>query len=299
MPNFMRRITALGRPLEPDWPSNRAVMVLMPVGALIAWGRAALGGGFASPLVVAALGAMTVLLTWALGRELAPDRHGAAFVAMALGFAVFLWEPRVSLLLAATALVLSRVVNRTTGLPATPFDTLAALGLVAWALTEGAGPGPGLAAALAFGLDAALPPAPGRADAVAGSGPEAERTTVRHGLAAAGALALAAWAALGAAAPFVAAPEPGWAVPSTVGLLVAAVVLVAAARVVLGTRDVRSRGDDTDLPLSAARVRGGIVVVAAVGLGALLQGDAGIHAAGLIWAALAGVALWRPSPQPI
>lgn len=281
MNSFMRRITALGRPLDPAWATNRAVLVLIPVGGLVAFGRAALLGGFASPLVVGLVGCAVVLLTWALGRELAPDPQGAAFVSLALGFGVYLVDPTVSVLLAGTGLVLARVVNRTTGLPATPLDTLALLALAAWAVAEGNGPGPALAAALAFGLDAGLP-----SDRPGGG--------ARQGAAALVAGVGALWAALGPSAPLVAAPPPGWALPSLPGLVAVSVLVAAALRLVLATTRVTSRGDDTGEPLVAARVRGGIVVVTVLGLGACLQGDAGLRGSGLVWACLAGVALWRP-----
>lgn len=276
MNDLMRRVTAIGRPLDPAWATNRAVMALIPVGAALAWLRASLTGDFASPLTVAVLGGATVLGAWALGRELAPDPQGAAFLSLALGFGVYLWDPSTSILLLFTGLVLARIVNRTTGLAPTPADTAGALALVVWAVSEGAGPGPALAALVAYAGDAALPGG-----------------LARHWGAAALSGLVAGWALLGPAAVPVPAPDPAIAVPGLAGLVSVVIVAAAFARRIAATRRIASVGDETGVPLDPARVRGGMAAVLVLALGATLQGDAGVRSAALLWAVTAGVALWR------
>jgi len=85
------RFTSIGRPLDPRYPTNRAVQVLMPIAALVGGGVAWFGGVDAKGIAFAALGGLLVVFgCWALGRELAPDDNPGAFIGMAFAFAAFL-----------------------------------------------------------------------------------------------------------------------------------------------------------------------------------------------------------------
>ena len=152
------RITSIGRPVDPAFPTNRAVLWLLPVAALVAGLAAYLGGAAAGASVSAALRGSAVLFgAWALGRELAPDDNPAAFVAVALAFGLFLVLPPPDLLLLFTTLLLVRIVNRSVGPPAKLTDAVAVTGMVALALHGGAHAAFAAVAALAFVLDALLP----------------------------------------------------------------------------------------------------------------------------------------------
>ena len=94
------RYSSIARPLEPQYPTNLAVLILLP---LIAIGLAVFSVVYYSAPTMEAVvtglsGAMAAFLAWALARELDPDRNQAAFVAMGLavlaigfGFAPDLW----------------------------------------------------------------------------------------------------------------------------------------------------------------------------------------------------------------
>ncbi len=261
------RWTSLGRPLDPAYPTNRAVVLLLPI--------AAVAGAVLSPLGVVVgglLGAGSAFLGWALTRELAPDDNPAAFVAMGLAVAALAVVDRPALLPGFALLMLTRVVNRTVGPPCRPPDTVAAAGLAIWAVLAGGGWPLAAAAALAFGADTLL----------AHPGPRVHRAL---------AVAFGGWAVLGAATgPDPALPE-GWALWGSA--LVAAVYLSAVIR----TRRLGSPPDTGGGALSAARVRGGMLVPLAV----LWPTAAGMgpDPASLItvWAAVAavGAASLRPS----
>ena len=126
----MSDITALGRAIDPRYPTNLAIAVLALVVAIggTAW-RLVTG----LPLLESALwgiGAGFVLfLTWALGRELDPDHDLSAFMGVGLALIVLLFFDLPELLLVFWLLLVLRTVNRTTGLPARPLDSLAILGL--------------------------------------------------------------------------------------------------------------------------------------------------------------------------
>ena len=111
------RVTSIGRPIDPKYPTNKAIPLLMPVAALIAGVVTFMQGVGAGASVTGALEAsLMVFGCWALGREMAPDDNSAAFVGAVLAFVALWWWPLPSLLLLVTALALSRIVNRSTGL---------------------------------------------------------------------------------------------------------------------------------------------------------------------------------------
>ena len=270
MNDFMRRITAIGRPLDPSWPTNRAVLVLIPVGAVAAWGWAAWSGGPGNPLAVGALGGAMVLVAWALGRELAPDRQAAAFVCMGLGWLVFVLDPRTSLLLPVLALVHARLVNRTTGLPPTWLDTLGAVALAGWAVVETGNPLLAVGAHVAFVADATLPGG------------------LRRHLFVAPAVLVLGFAAGWGALPGLPALRPAWEAPGVASLLAVGAIGVVYVRAILATRRPESVGDETGDPLDPRRVRGGMWVALAVALPGLALGDPGVANGAALWAILGG-----------
>ena len=151
------RLTSIARPLEPEYPTNKAVLLLMPLAGLVAAVVATWRGGDATDIASAGLTAVgAVFGTWALGRELAPDYNAAAFVGMALAFAMVLVVETPSLLLVFLTLFLVRIVNRTVGLPARLSDSAVVLLLVAWAVYSLENPLLGVLGAVAFGFDAVL-----------------------------------------------------------------------------------------------------------------------------------------------
>ena len=148
------RVTSIGRPVEPKYPTNKAILLLMPVAALIAGVVALIQGDGGGASATGALVAFFVVFAcWALGRELAPDDNSAAFVGAVLAFIALWWWPSPSLLLLFTALALSRIVNRTTGLTARLVDSVIVTALVIWTMVSLQNPLAGVAAALAFVLD--------------------------------------------------------------------------------------------------------------------------------------------------
>ncbi|HSM04627.1 MAG TPA: hypothetical protein VK858_08385 [Longimicrobiales bacterium] len=262
------RFSALGRPLDPAWPTNRAVLVLMPVGAFVGWAWSTWGTGARDPLGAVLAGAGAVLGGWALGRELDPDRQGTAFVAMAWAVAAALHLPTSSLLLVFTLLLLARVVNRTAGPAATLLDVGIVLGLTAASVRVLGQPGLGGVAALAFAADAWL----GGSRRSAAPAPAA--------------LAIAAWGWAGA-------PGPDWSVPSVRAGAPVALIALAFLAATLTTRRVVAVADRDGAPLDPRRVRWGMLIVLFGALAGVVHGGPGIRDAAMVWAALAAVPVWR------
>ena len=118
-------LTALGRPIDPDYPTNRAI-ALVALTATVAAGIWALLSGVALPETAsqAVRAGLTVFLAWAIGRELDPDHDLSAFVGVALALIGLTLLDAPSLFLDFWLLLSLRLVNRTSGLPAKPMDSM-------------------------------------------------------------------------------------------------------------------------------------------------------------------------------
>lgn len=262
----LREFTSIGRALDPGPPANRVVLGLLVLAAVVSGAFAASGGaGPAGVFVRAGGGALAAFGSWAVAREIAPGGGVAgSFLALGLGLALFvLLEP--PLVPVFAALFFARMAGRSTGLPATTFDSflVAVLALlVAWRTGN---PWPAAAGAAAFGLDAVL--APARA-----------RQWLFAGLCGAGAVALAS---TGLTPRFV--PVQPDLVPRTIATL----VTVGTLAMMAGTRTPDTVAALTGETLSVGRVRAaqGIVLLTAFALAA--GGPPGVEAGALVWASLA------------
>lgn len=275
------RFSALARRLDPAWPTNRAVMILMPVAGAVVAALAPYTLALAPDgrLWAGVLAAAVVLGTWALGRELAPDDQRAAFVCLALGLCGLLLVPGASVPLLFATLILVRMVNRTVGLPPTVLDGVAAVVLVGWAIASTRSYGVGLVGATALGMDAALP-----------DGRRRQWGFAALCLVLVGLLAAQAWVGRELAT------EVPLARPSAPAVWAALVVTASYLFALRGTRRLRSVSDATGESLSTARVRWGMVIGLLAAAQGLAFGDPGARSTALLWACVTGVGLSKIAP---
>ena len=152
----MYRFTSIARPIDPAYLTNRALLVVLPLLMLLNAGLASpydIGSG---PMSAALNGALVAFAAWALTRELAPDYNAAAFVALVLAWIANVTLGTTQVLLVFVALLLVRLVNRSTGPRWRVLDTLGVLGFCIWAAVNTQQPLILVVAAGAFTLDAAL-----------------------------------------------------------------------------------------------------------------------------------------------
>jgi hypothetical protein len=264
-------ITALGRPIDPSYPTNRAIVILALAGAIAGTILRLLSGAV---LLESALWGMGVgfalFLTWALGRELDPDHGLSAFVGAGLVLITLLLFDSPSLLVVFWLLLLLRLVNRTAGLPAKPLDSLAVLGLGTWLAWQGYWM-VGLVTTVAFLLDGLLSP------------------PLKSHLFVSG-LAFVATVILSVFRGDI-AMESG---PTTV-VVIASVVVAGLFLVVIATsRELQAVGDATGRPLNPRRVQAGQVLALLTALlFAWWAGASGVVALLPLWAAMIGVGLYR------
>lgn len=264
-------ITALGRPIDPNYPTNRAI-ALLSAGVVVAGAAYRLLAG--DPLLDSTLwgigAGLAVFLAWALARELDPDHDLSAFVAAGLMVIGLLLWGLPELLLVFWLLLALRVIDHSTGLPAHWLDSLGLLGLGGWLTGQGYWTA-GLLTVAAFALDGWLAPA-----------------LRRHQLFAL--LALLVTVTLAVFQGDITQVED-----ASTPILLAVAAMGALFLVVIGTsRRVTSLCDQTGEPLRPTRVR--VAQALALAAGLLLAWWSGAHGVVALlpaWAAMLGVGLYR------
>jgi hypothetical protein len=260
------RYTAIGRPLDASFATNRAVLILLPLAALLGAVVSLTGGdGAAEALRTALWFALIAFGSWALARELDPDDNPAAFISLGAGLLVALGAESVGLLVVFVTLGLVRIVNRTTGLPARKSDSaiMAVLAILVIYTTDS--PLFGLVAGLAFILDGSL------------------REPARHQW-------LFGLVCVGAAIVYAVDHDVGLhqlAAPDSLFEWLGLLALLVFGLNTLLLRKVHARGDANRRRLDVNRVRGGMTI----GLLAGLQGLTRIDRVAVIVAVIAGICI--------
>jgi hypothetical protein len=260
----LHKYTSIGRPLEPAYRSNKAVLILMPLGAVVGAISAWMDGQTGLGLLQQAIYFLLVIFgSWALARELDPDDHTAAFISMAAGFFAALIVSAPGILIVFVTLLLVRIVNRSTGLVARMPDSVIVMLLVFLVIYATESPFFGIVAALAFILDGSL------------------KEPLRH-----------QWVfgliCFGATIVYMVDHDIGLthlSVPDSLFGWLALLFLLIFALNTLLLKKVHSKGDASGTTLDLGRVRGGM----AVGLFAALQGIVRPDEVVIIVATIAGI----------
>lgn len=265
------RWSTIGRSISLRVPSNLAVAVLTLVAFLVGLVATLLFRGETWPAsTLLSLGwAGAVFLSWALAREVDPDRWYSAFFAAAGGFTAALMFSPPPLLTIFWLLIALRFINRSTGHQPGVLDVAFFCALSIWL---------GWSTHWMFPL-LALP-----AILLAGKRLAPALTQMLVGIAIA-----ACGAALGIVRNWALSPlDP---VEGFLEIRVVVAVTLASMMVIHSYRNVRSRADRTGEPLEPQRVQWALTWAISVGI--ILTLGAGMPFEGLspLWAALAGTAL--------
>lgn len=260
------KYTSIGRPLEPAYPSNKVVLILLPLGALLGAITAWMDGQSGIQLLQQALSFLLIVFgAWALARELDPDDHAAAFISMAAAVLAALIVDTPGILIVFTTIGLVRIVNRSTGLVARMGDSVIVMLLSLLVIYSTKSPFFGVVAALAFILDGSL------------------KEPLRH-----------QWVfglvCLGGTIVYMVDHDIGLGhlrPPDTLFEWLAVLFLLIFALNTLLLKKVHSKGDINGKKLDLSRVRGGM----AVGLFAALQGIMRPDEVVIIVATIAGICI--------
>ncbi|MEL4304385.1 hypothetical protein [Methanococcoides sp. LMO-2] len=127
------RITSINRSLDPDYPTNRLILLICLIVIIIS----SLFNFASNKDVIAAAiyglkAGISVFLVWAISREIDPDHEIAAFVPVILSLIPAMIYGIQPLLAMYWILLISRIVNRSTGSKAGILDIMAALLIAAY-----------------------------------------------------------------------------------------------------------------------------------------------------------------------
>ncbi len=142
----------LGRAVEWDYPTNRAITLLCGGVLVVVGGFHLIAGAGLDALWIALSAAMATFFGWAITRELDPDREYAAFLGAALALLLVTVLPGVDLAAQFWLLLVLRLANGSPGRTPRIFDQVIVLSLTAWGAVNGH-PEVGLWASLAIVAD--------------------------------------------------------------------------------------------------------------------------------------------------
>lgn len=262
--NLLHQFTHIGRNLDPRFVYHRYLLIVAVVAGALHGARALFTvGGLLPAWMAGVAGGLSVALAWILTRELDPDHHPAALVAG--GVAVFfplIW----GYLLPLVALVMiTRLANRSVGLPLRWTDTVSVLALLILAAALGWWP-VALTGLIAFGLDAVMvEPLP------------------RH-----------RWVPLVLVAvlvPTTASASFSWGI-SGAGAFVVLLIVIAFGWYSLSRTAVSTLADNGS-PLYLERVQAGMFLALVTGVLLLIgRGNAALVGLAPLWAAMLGPVVW-------
>ena len=265
--------SSLGRPLDPAYKTNIAIMILTLLTGVVMGGVSLLqSGDFGLAIGAGLLYGAIVFVAWVITREIDPDHDLSAFVSVALAFGAALWLMPSTIALWPLGLVIlgSRMLTRVVGVRATLIDSLilvAFIGLIAYSGYIAVA----LAATAFFFLDAWL------------------QEPLRRQW---------AFGALALVITFLVAliTNQGMSlVPVSMPyMLVIGVISLAFLLTILLKGQITTHSDFGNRPLSLSRVRVAMLMTLAIGLvQAVTNSDGGVLSMITLWASLAAVPLYR------
>lgn len=259
------RWSSIGRNLDFRLSNHRWMAALSLLGGVAAGiGELALRGQLLAAGVAAFGTGLAVFFGWAIGRELDPDHPRSALAAAIGSGAAALWLGPPSIIVSGWVLVMLRLIERTTGVPAQALDSLGTLGAAIWL---GLARTPALTGLTALGLalDGWMAPSHRRQKVAA---------------------LAAALLTVGAAIWTPVVPQQAQ-IP---GPLIWALLFGLFFALPPGRGGVQAVADYTGEPLRPQRVRGGQFFAAlALLVLVLIEGAAGLIAGSAVWTALAGI----------
>jgi hypothetical protein len=265
MNDRLYRFSSIGRPIDPSYPTNRAIAALsLGLGAVVFLVRLLGGATPPAALLGGVVFAATFFLAWAIAREIDPDQPLAAFVAAGLSLLPLWLYGRPSFAALFLILLAFRILNRTVGPAARLPDTLMLLGVAALVAWQGHPAVVGMAT-VALLLDGLLEP-PHRAH-----------------IAAAGAGLALIGVGLSRLAPSAGPSATAW---------IALLAMIPFALVVRRSARPDSVSDVGQVHLSGTRVRAvQLLAVAGLAVAVFVEGMPGLVAVSGVWAAVVGTGI--------
>ncbi len=155
----LSRFSTLARPIDPAYPTNLAIVGLSGLAFLIAiLLNLSSGLSLLDNVINAIYVGLAIFFTWVVAREIDPDYDYSALLGAVLtAILLFFISPPPNILALFWAVVITRIANRSAGLPVRIGDTLMVMGLGS-ALTWSGNWGYGFITTAALALDGWLTP---------------------------------------------------------------------------------------------------------------------------------------------
>ena len=119
----VKRISGIGRPLSLKYPTNRAIIIIVAsffvLGTLT---KLVAGDSFIASIFWGFSAAAALFFAWALARELDPDSNASAFISAVLMLVALFFAGLPALLTLFWVLLITRILNRITGVVPKPLD---------------------------------------------------------------------------------------------------------------------------------------------------------------------------------
>ena len=124
----LRKFTAIGRPVDPAYPTNLAILAIT-IFCVVAGSFYMVFAGeeMSSAIFFGLMAGMSVFFSWAICREIDPDNHFSAFVQIPFTLAGMIYFGAPNIVLLFSIMLLLRVVNRSVGLYCRMSDSIIVL----------------------------------------------------------------------------------------------------------------------------------------------------------------------------
>ncbi len=267
----MYEMSHIGRPIDPRYPTNLAIVIWSAVVAVAIFVFRLIGG---VELIEAGISAIvasaSVFYVWAMSREIDPQEQLSAFVsAILMTIAVFVLDIRFNLIVLFYIMSMSRIVNRSVGLPALINDSIILLVFTGAVSILGSWVY-GLIGVLAFLLDSRLPDRDPKHLVFAGL------SLVIMGI-----------------AFFIQSGQFAIIMPSTEYLIAMIITTLISIPLIVKSSQVDVVCDITGEPIIAVRVQALQVLVLVIAYFiAVMQGNTGVLDFLPLWVSIAGVSLF-------
>ena len=263
------KISSIGRPLDFNYKTNKAIVIITTITIIFGFVLSILKE-FTIPNVIltgVSFG-ITFFVSWAISREIDPDNSISAFIGLIPLYIILFFWTETNIIILFWLLISLRIIKRTTGLPARIFDS-GMLFVISVLLSYFYSPIFGLLSAIVFLFDAKLI--------------DGQKFQV-----------IFASLSLFVSIIFFTINNKVFVLPNFSMLQLLSILIIAIVFVFISyfTKDVKSKGDRNNEPLSLSRVRAAqIFVLFSVLLMSFVE--IGLTAMIPVWCVLSGVIIHR------
>ncbi len=263
------KISSIGRPLDFNYKTNKAIVIITTITIMFGFVLSILKEFTISNVILLGVSfGITFFVSWAISREIDPDNSISAFIGLIPLFIILFFWIETNIIILFWLLISLRIINRTTGLPARIFDS-GMLFVISVLMSYFYSPIFGLLSTIVFLFDAKLI--------------DGQKFQL-----------IFASLSLFLSIIFFTINNQVFVLPifSTLQLLSILIIAIVFAFISYFTKDVKSKGDKNNEPLSLSRIRAAqIFILFSVLLMSFVE--IGLTAMIPVWCVLLGVIIHR------